>query len=106
MSITSNVPAGFQTMRFEGICDQYSYTLEQEPWYLLCMDPESGEWELQIRYQDAEASTGESDRFEVATLAYNHIREQVAKGVWCAAELAKAFEVAVVVPEHVAKLML
>lgn len=104
-SLTSKVPAGFTTTRFEGICDEYSYTLEQEPWYLLSMDAESGEWKIEVRYETAEASVGDSSALTVAVLAEDFVKEEVAAGRWNAYELQKNFEVSVVVPEHVCKLM-
>lgn len=104
-SLTSKVPTGFTTTRFEGICDEYSYTLEQEPWYLLSMDPESGEWQIEVRYLTAEAMCGDSNAFEVSVLAEEGLREEIAKGQWGAYHLQNMFEVSVVVPEHVCKLM-
>lgn len=104
-TLTSKVPAGFTTTKFEGICDEYSYTLEQEPWYLLSMDPESGEWQIEVRYFTAEAMVGASNEYEVATLATEGVAEEIAKGNWGAYLLQNMFEVSVVVPEHVCKLM-
>ena len=106
MSVTSKVPVGFTTTRFEGICDQYSYTLEQEPWYLLSMNAADGAWKVEVQYEDPESMFGDATRFTVATLAEDYVREEVLKGRWGAYDLQNGFEVSVVVPEHVAILML
>jgi len=70
------------------------------------MDPASGKWKTEVEYETVESVFKDSDHFVIATSVEDCVKEKVSAGRWDAYYLAQSFEVSVVVPEHVAKLML
>lgn len=82
---------------------RYIHALETEQWYLLSMDAITGAWVVEVQYLDAQNMVGEDGTgVRVAHRADHWVHKEVSEGRWAADRLQEAFEVAIVVPGHVA----